>query len=74
MVHGWQKKSHLPQYLYVNRFYKEVVGRYEGRIVWDTSKPNGTPRKLLDVSKLEKIGWHYRTELEDGIKLSYEDI
>ncbi len=50
-----------------------VVG-YEGKILWDTSKPNGTPRKLLDVSKAEKLGWHYMTELEDGIRLSYEDF
>ena len=51
----------------------KVVG-YEGDIMWDTSKPNGTPRKLLDVSKAEKLGWHYKTELEEGIRLSYEDF
>ena len=51
----------------------KVVG-YEGEILWDTSKPNGTPRKLLDVSKAEKLGWKYRTELEEGIRLSYEDF
>ena len=51
----------------------EVVG-YEGEILWDPSKPNGTPRKLLDVSKAERLGWKYRTELEDGIRLSYEDF
>lgn len=51
----------------------KVIG-YEGEILWDTSKPNGTPRKLLDVSKAEKLGWRYRTELEDGIRLSYEDF
>ena len=51
----------------------KVIG-YEGEILWDTSKPNGTPRKLLDVSKAEKLGWHYMTELEDGIRLSYEDF
>lgn len=50
-----------------------VVG-YEGEILWDTSKPNGTPRKLLDVSKAEKLGWRYQTELEEGIRLSYEDF
>ena len=47
---------------------------YNGEIKWDTSKPNGTPRKLLDVSKAEQLGWRYTTELEDGIKLSYEDF
>ena len=51
----------------------KVVG-YTGRIEWDTSKPNGTPRKLLDVSKAAKLGWVYKTELEDGIRLSYEDF
>ena len=51
----------------------KVVG-YSGRILWDTSRPNGTPRKLLDVSKATALGWTYRTELEDGIRLAYEDF
>ena len=51
----------------------KVVG-YTGEILWDPSKPDGTPRKLLDVSKLERLGWKYKTELEDGIRLSYEDF
>ncbi len=51
----------------------EVVG-YEGAISWDASKPNGTPRKLLDVSKAEALGWKYKTELKDGLKISYEDF
>ncbi len=51
----------------------KTVG-YEGRIVWDTSKPNGTPRKLLDVSKAQALGWSYRTELPDGLRLAYEDF
>jgi GDP-L-fucose synthase len=51
----------------------KVVG-YEGEIKWDTSKPNGTPRKLLDVSKSRALGWRYKTELEDGIRLAYEDF
>lgn len=51
----------------------EVVG-YQGAISWDTSKPNGTPRKLLDVSKAEALGWKYKTELKDGLKISYEDF
>lgn len=50
-----------------------VVG-YEGEILWDVSKPNGTPRKLLDVSKSTALGWRYKTELEDGIRLAYEDF
>lgn len=50
-----------------------VVG-FEGEIRWDTSKPNGTPRKLLDVSKAADLGWTYQTELEEGIRLSYADF
>lgn len=51
----------------------KVIG-YEGTIKWDTEKPDGTPRKLLDVSKLESLGWKYHTELEEGIKLAYDDF
>ena len=47
---------------------------YEGEIRWDTSKPNGTPRKLLDVSKARALGWEARTSLEEGIALAYEDF
>ena len=47
---------------------------YTGEILWDTSKPNGTPRKLLDVSKAAALGWTYRTELEEGIRLAYDDF
>lgn len=50
-----------------------IIG-YEGKIVWDTAKPNGTPRKLLDVSKATSLGWTYKTELETGIKLAYHDF
>ena len=51
----------------------KVVG-YEGEIRWDTTRPNGTPRKLLDVSKAAKLGWTYKTELEEGIRLAYDDF
>ena len=51
----------------------DIVG-FKGAIKWDTSKPNGTPRKLLDVSKATALGWTYRTELEDGIRLAYQDF
>ena len=51
----------------------KVVG-YEGTILWDNTKPNGTPRKLLDVSKSAALGWHYSIELEEGIRLSYDDF
>lgn len=51
----------------------KVVG-YTGQILWDPSMPNGTPRKLLDVSKATALGWTYHTELEDGIRLAYDDF
>lgn len=51
----------------------KVVG-FDGDIKWDTSKPNGTPRKLLDVSKATALGWSYSTELPEGIRLAYEDF
>ena len=57
----------------LTKFVAKIVG-YEGEIKWDTSKPNGTPRKILDVSKTEKLGWKYKTELDDGIRLAYEDF
>ncbi len=50
-----------------------IVG-YKGEILWDTTKPNGTPRKLLDLSKSKNIGWKYKTPLIDGIKMTYEDF
>ena len=55
----------------------EIVARtvgFEGKILWDTSKPNGTPRKLLDVSKATALGWKYKTELDEGVRLAYEDF
>jgi GDP-L-fucose synthase len=51
----------------------ETVG-YKGKIEWDTTRPNGTPRKLLDVSKATALGWTYKTELLDGIRMAYEDF
>ena len=50
-----------------------VVG-YEGAILWDPSRPNGTPRKLLDISKATALGWTARTPLEAGIRLAYADF
>lgn len=55
----------------------ELVARtvgFQGTIKWDTSRPNGTPRKLLNVEKAERLGWRYRTELEDGIRMAYQDF
>jgi len=51
----------------------QITG-YEGEIRWDTSKPDGTPRKLMDVSKLHGEGWKHTIELSDGIRLAYEDF
>ncbi len=50
---------------------KEVVG-YEGKIFWDSSKPDGTPRKLLDVSKINGMGWKHKIDFRDGLRSYYE--
>ncbi len=52
---------------------KTIIG-YKGNIVYDSSKPDGTPRKLLDVSKLNGLGWRYSTELKEGIEIAYKDF
>lgn len=52
---------------------KKVIG-FEGNIILDSSKPDGTMRKLLDVSKINSLGWKYRTELEEGLKIAYNDF
>ncbi|MBR1453705.1 MAG: GDP-L-fucose synthase [Lachnospiraceae bacterium] len=57
----------------LTKLVAEIVG-YTGEIKWDESKPNGTPRKLLDVSKSTNLGWKYKTSLRDGIKLAYDDF
>ena len=50
---------------------KKTVG-YEGEIVWNTDMPDGTPRKLTDVTKLHNLGWNHKVDLEEGVKLAYE--
>lgn len=57
----------------LTKLVASIIG-YNGRIEWNLSMPNGTPRKLLDVSKAEALGWKYSTELEKGIRLAYEDF
>jgi GDP-L-fucose synthase len=52
---------------------KEIVG-FEGNINWDTTKPDGTPRKLMDVSRLHAQGWKHKIELKEGIGLAYQDF
>lgn len=52
---------------------KEVTG-YSGNLVFDTGKPDGTPRKLLDVSKINALGWRYKTSLKEGMNIAYQDF
>lgn len=52
---------------------KKIVG-YEGKIVFDTTKPDGTPRKLLDSTYLHSLGWQHKIELEEGIRMTYQDF
>ncbi|SMC69049.1 GDP-L-fucose synthase [Pedobacter africanus] len=52
---------------------KEIVG-FEGTLAFDSTKPDGTPRKLMDVSKLHQLGWKHKIELKEGIKLAYQDF
>ena len=76
-------KNKLPDHLYnvgtgkdltikdLARLVQEVVG-HQGEVIWDASKPDGTPRKLLDCSKMNAIGWSHEIELENGIRSTYE--
>ena len=76
-------KNNLPEYLYnigtgkditikeLAETIQKVVG-HQGNVLWDATKPDGTPRKLMDVSKIKELGWQYSTELEDGIKKTYQ--
>ena len=75
-------ENKLPEYLYNVGSGKDItikelaetiqkVTGHQGEIIWDSSKPDGTPRKLMDVSKMKEIGWEYRTELQQGIEKTY---
>ena len=80
VVHALENK--LPEYLYnvgsgkditikeLAKTIQKVTG-HKGQIIWDSSKPDGTPRKLMDVSKMKEVGWQYTTELELGIEKTY---
>ena len=57
----------------VAEIIKKIIG-YDGDIKWNTDKPDGTPRKLLDVTKINKLGWKYTIEIEEGIKSTYEEL
>ena len=73
----------LPEYLYnvgtgvdlsirqLAETIQFIVG-HKGEVIWDSTKPDGTPRKLMDVSKMNTLGWKHHIELEDGIKLTYD--
>ena len=50
---------------------QKITG-HQGDIIWDSTKPDGTPRKLMDVSKMKAMGWQYSTELEEGIQKTYD--
>jgi GDP-L-fucose synthase len=75
-------ENKLPEYLYnvgsgkditikeLAKTIQKVTG-HKGQIIWDSSKPDGTPRKLMDVSKMKEVGWQYTTELELGIEKTY---
>ena len=52
---------------------KETVG-YEGDLYWNTEKPDGTPRKLMDVSRLHTLGWKHKTDLKQGLEMTYQDF
>ena len=76
-------ENNLPEYLYNIGTGKDItikelaetiqsVTGHQGKILWDASKPDGTPRKLMDVSKMKEFGWQYSIELEDGIKKTYQ--
>ena len=67
---GTGKEIHIRDLAYL---VAKIVG-FKGEIEWDSSRPNGTPRKLLDISKAEKLGWKYKIGLEDGIRLAYQDF
>jgi GDP-L-fucose synthase len=52
---------------------KEVVG-YKGELIFDSTKPDGTPRKLLDSEKIHNLGWQHKVSLQEGISLAYKDF
>ncbi|NBW27566.1 MAG: GDP-L-fucose synthase [Flavobacteriaceae bacterium] len=76
-------ENNLPDYLYnigtgedltikdLALLIQKIVG-HNGKIIWDESKPDGTPRKLLDVSKMHSLGWKHQINLEDGIRKTYD--
>ena len=78
-------ENKLPEYLYnvgsgvdvtikeLAQIVQNIVG-HKGDIVWDSTKPDGTPRKLMDVSKIQSMGWKHQIELKEGISMVYEEM
>lgn len=76
-------ENDLPEYLYnvgtgedltikeLAETIQKIVG-HQGEIIWDDTKPDGTPRKLMDVSKMHQLGWKHKVQLEDGIQRTYD--
>ena len=76
-------ENDMPEYLYnvgtgvditikeLAETIKKITG-HQGEIIWDATKPDGTPRKLMDVSKMKDLGWTYKIDLEEGIRLTYD--
>jgi len=76
-------ENKLPEHLYnvgtgidvtikkLAEIVKDIVG-YEGNIIWDENKPDGTPKKLMDISKMHELGWKHTIELKEGIQLTYK--
>jgi GDP-L-fucose synthase len=73
----------LPEYLYnvgtgedltIRQLAETIqkITRHQGEIIWDAEKPDGTPRKLMDVSKMHKLGWKHKIQLEEGIQKTYD--
>ena len=77
------QENKLPEHLYnvgsetdltikqLAEIIQKTVG-HQGQIIWDSSKPDGTPRKLMDVSKMHALGWKHSIELEEGIQKTYD--
>ena len=76
-------ENKLPDYLYnigtgVDLTIKELaetiqkITGHQGEIIWDSTKPDGTPRKLMDVSKMHELGWKHKVDLEEGIQATYD--
>jgi GDP-L-fucose synthase len=76
-------ENQLPDYLYnvgtgEDLTIKELaltiqkITGHQGEIVWDATKPDGTPRKLMDISKMHALGWKHQVDLEEGIQLTYD--